>query len=426
MAITNIPYGSPLAVKAQSIALFAACMQRTSTLGRMTGKFPTDVKAQGILRLQTSTDLPIVRTMDLTKKAGEEITFDIINPVNGKPIMGSAMAEGYGESMTFDQDSLRIQQTRKPISAGDVMSQARTPHDLRKLALAQGQGYMNRLEDQRNFVHLAGSRGFHNDVEWVVPTASDADFASIMVNPVKAPTYNRHFMSTGGGIEHIQAAGNEITLTSADTMGTDLIDSVQAYIGEMTLPPPYIVFPGDEAAHDDPIRVLMISSQQYNQILQSTNFRTLQANALARASVAGNHPVFRGDALLWNNILIKKMPKPIRFYAGDAINWCASATSTTETTTDLVPAAFGANYAVDRAILLGGQALGEAYGAHNKSGFPYFMSEKELDHGDKVEILIGEISGKSKFRFLINHGDQSEYTDFGVMAIDTVSPLVTA
>ena len=29
-------------------------------------------------------------------------------------------------------------------------------------------------------------------------------------------------------------------------------------------------------------------------------------------------------------------------------------------------------------------ALGEAYGKHRKSGNPYFWSEKELDHGDKL------------------------------------------
>lgn len=95
------------------------------------------------------------------------------------------------------------------------------------------------------------------------------------------------------------------------------------------------------------------------------------------------------------------------------------ATSTTETSTDLVPSGFGTGYAVDRAILLGTQAFAEAYGKARQTGNPYFWSEKELDHGDKLEVLIGMVSGKSKVRFLINHGTQEEYTDFGVMAIDT-------
>jgi hypothetical protein len=40
--------------------------------------------------------MPIVRCMDLTKMAGDEVTFDLINPMGGKPIMGSRMAEGRG------------------------------------------------------------------------------------------------------------------------------------------------------------------------------------------------------------------------------------------------------------------------------------------------------------------------------------------
>ena len=153
--------------------------------------------------------------------------------------------------------------------------------------------------------------------------------------------------------------------------------------------------------------------------------RTLQANSMARAQNANMNPVLMGDALLWNGILIVKMPKPIRFYSGDSLRWCASYTSETETASDLVPASFGTSYAVDRAVLLGGQALAEAWGKHTKSGMPFFFSEKELDHGDKLEILLGAINGRSKIRFLIDHGDQQQYTDYGAIAIDSVVRLQT-
>ena len=144
---------------------------------------------------------------------------------------------------------------------------------------------------------------------------------------------------------------------------------------------------------------------------------------MARAQSAEMNPILMGDALLWNGILIVKMPKPIRFYSGDSLRWCASTASETETSTDLVPAAFGTTYAVDRALLLGGQALAEAWGKHTKSGMPFFFSEKELDHGDKLEILLGAINGRSKIRFLIDHGDAAQYTDYGVIAVDTAIKL---
>lgn len=423
MADTVIPYGAPQAVQVQSAGLFAASMQRPTTLNRLTGKLPQQSDAEGSLRFQSGNEMPIVRCMDLAKGAGDEVTFDLINPIGGKPIMGERYAEGKGDRMDFSQDSLRVNQTRKPISAGGTMTQKRTPHQLRGLARALGQNYMTRLEDQLKLVHLAGARGFANDVEWAVPLASDPDFADICVNTIKAPTRNRHFMSTGSGIESIAAAGNEISIATTDVMNIDLVDALRTKLDSMPLPPPPVRFEGDQMSQDAPMRVLLCSSEQYTSLVRSTNFRTFQANAMARANMAKQNPLFMGEAGLWNGILIVKMPKPIRFYAGNQLKWCASKTSNVETTTDLVPAAFGTSYAVDRALLLGGQALAEAYGKARQTGNPYFWSEKELDHGDKLEILLGMIAGCSKIQFQIDHGDAKEYTDFGVMAIDTAVAL---
>ncbi len=427
MGATTIPYGSPQAVKLQSAGLFAANMQRNTTINRLTGKFPQQAEAESTIRKQSSNEMPIVRCMDLQKMAGDEITFDLINPMGGKPIMGSEMAEGRGRSMSFSQDRLRINQARYPISAGDTMTQQRTPHELRKLSRALGENYMNRLADQLILTHMAGARGFHDNIEWAVPKASDADFAAIAVNTVKAPTKNRHWMSTGSGVESIKAAGNEITIATTDVMNSDLVDNLRTILDSMAVPPPPVIFEGDKMASDSPLRVLLVSSEQYTSFLQSNSgqFRTLQANAMARSQMAGNNPLFMGDAGLWNGILIIKMPKPIRFYAGDSLRWCQSYTSETETSTDLVPAAFGTGFAVDRAILLGGQALAEAWGKHTKSGNPFFFSEKELDHGDKLEVLVGAINGRSKIRFEIDHGDSKQFTDYGVMAIDTAVKLAS-
>lgn len=423
MGQTNIPYGSQLSNKVQSAGLFAANTQRNTTLNRLVGKLPQQAEANDTIRNQSSNYYPIVRCMDLTKKAGDEITFDLINPMGGKPIMGSAMAEGRGRAMSLDQDRLRINQARYPISAGDTMTQQRTPHELRTLARSLGQAYMDRLADQLILTHLAGARGFHDNIEWAVPKASDPDFAAIAINPVKAPTRNRHFMSTGSGIETVKASASEISLATTDVFNADLVDALRTQLDSMPVPPPPVIFEGDKMATDAPLRVLLCSSEQYTSFLKSTNFRTYQANAMARAQQAGMNPLFMGEAGIWNGILIIKMPKPIRFYSGDSLRWCASLTSETETSTDLVPASFSTSYAVDRALLLGGQALAEAWGKHPKSGVPYFWSEKELDHGDKLELLVGAINGRSKVRFDIDHGDSVQPTDYGVMAIDTVVAL---
>jgi N4-gp56 family major capsid protein len=423
MPQTVIPFGSPLALKAQSVGLFATTMQRRTNLNRLTGPMPKQADAEARLRLQTSTAYPVVRAMDLTKQAGDEITFDLINKTGGKPIMGERMAEGRGARMSFSQDRLRINQTRYPISAGGKMTQQRTPHELRSLARAQGQGYMDQLVDQLTVVHLAGARGFHTN-EWVVPTEADPDLPEIAVNPIKAPTYNRHFIAMSDGIEHFGQTAGDVNLLSTETMNLDVVDAIAATMDSMGYAPTPVKFDGDEMADDAPLRVLMVSAEQYMGFVKSGNIRLLQSQAAARSTNAKMNPIFRGDAGIWDNILILKMPKPIRFYAGNIIRYCADPTTEVESTAT-VPASFGTGFAVDRALLLGAQALAQAFGKESRSGVPFFWSEKLLDHDDKLEVLIGMIAGMSKIRFLVDQDGVQLPTDNGVIAIDTAVKIAT-
>lgn len=427
---TTIPYGDARAVQLQSVGLFAATMQRQTIINRITGQLPQQADAEKSLRWQSDNSMPVVRCMDLTKTAGDEVTFDLIKPVGGKPIMGERNAEGMGDAMSFSTMSLRIDQYRKPISAGGKMTQQRTPHDLRKLARAQADGYMKRLEDQLCLTHLAGARGMSNDAMWAVPLASDSDYSDIVVNTVKTPTWNRHYVSTGSGV--VQAADGSAgyaagALTSADVMNTAVIDSLRSLIDDMAFPPPPVMLPGDEAAMDDPIYLLLVSAQQYESIktANSQTFRTMQAAAQARASIAGQHPLFRGEVGLWNGILVKKMSRPIRFSTAVPAKYWPTASRYTANLAEssMTDATVTASTYLDRALLLGGQALAEAYGRTRQTGNPYFWSEKELDHGDKMEVLIGSIGAKAKVRFRLDHGGAGgeEDTDFGVIAVDTWS-----
>lgn len=426
-AKTGMRYGDPVAMVQQAAGLFAAHNQRNSTLARLTGKMPKGTAgAEATLRKQTTQHMPIVRCQDLGKGRGDEVTFHLLNPVGAKPIMGSRYAEGRGVGMKLSEDKLRVDQARFPIDLGDVMTSIRSPHDFRQLGRPVAQSLMDKYIDQSLLVHMAGARGSHNNIEWAIPTEADADFADIMVNRVKAPTKNRHYIADGGnGIKPFALNGGDVDLTTADLMKLDTLDGIRTTMEQIALPPPPVIFEGDKAAMDSPLRVLLVSPAQYSTFAQDSNFRQFQASALARASQAGGHPLFQGDAGLWNGILIVKMPKPIRFYAGDTIKYCASHTSETESSCT-VPAALGTTHAVDRAILLGGQAIAEAMAAHKDSSLPMFWSEKELDHGDKVELLLGTIRGVSKIRYEIDFGDGKQFTDYGVTAIDTVVPIIGA
>lgn len=403
----------------QAVGLFATHMNRNSTLNLLSGKMPAgEAGAEATLRKQTTSHMPIVRVQDLGKGKGDEVTFNLLNPVGGYPIMGSAYAEGRGVGMSLSEDKLRVNQARFPIDLGNVMSQIRSPADLRKLGKPLAQSQMDAYCDQSLLVHMAGARGYHDNIEWRVPTDAHANFNEIMVNKVKAPTKNRHFFADGAGISSVRVNSGEAAFATTDMFTMDTVDSMKTFLDEMALPPPIVKFEGDVAAEDSPLRVWLVSPSQYNKFSTQPGFRAFQGAALVRAGQAKQHPLFLGEVGLWNGFLIRKMPRPIRFYAGDTIKYCADFTSETESGIK-VPASFGEKFAVDRSIILGGQAVAEALAASDKSGVPFFWSEKEMDHGDKWELLIGSIRGVSKIRFDVNTGTRQEFTDYGVTVVDT-------
>lgn len=423
---TNAAYGDKTNMVQQAAGLFATHMQRNSTLNRLTGTMPKGTAgAAATLRKQTTQHMPIVTCQDLGKGEGDEVTFHLLNPVGAKPIMGSRYAEGRGTGMNLSQDKLRVDQARFPVSLGDSMTEIRSPADFRALGRPVAQNLMDRYVDQSLLVHMAGARGFHNNIEWVVPTEADPDFAPIMVNTVRAPTKNRHYLADGAGVQRFAVNAGEVDIASTDIFKMDTVDAMRTVLDQIPLPPPIVKFEGDKAAEDSPLRVWLLSPAQYNKFAADPSFRSLQASALARASQAGQHPMFLGEAGLWNGFLLIKMPRPIRFYAGDTVRYCASLSSETESTCT-VPASFASTYAIDRSIILGGQAIAQALASSKQSGIPFFWSEKLLDHDDKVELLIGAVRGVSKIRFEVDTGQGKEITDYGATVVDTVVPIIGA
>lgn len=422
---TNTPHGAPGAMIQQAVGVFSVCTQRNTQMRHLTGSMPkVDSAVAAAKGNQSKTTMPIVRADNLTKNKGDEITFHLDNPIGGYPIMGSDFAEGKGIGMSFSEDRLRVNQARFPIDMGNTMTQLRTPFDQRRMARPKAQKLMNQYIDQSILVHLSGARGFHDHkIEWSVPVASHPKFAEIMVNRVKAPSRNRHLVAGAGSVAEVKANAGDLTIATTDTLSMDVLDSVRAWSDSIPLPPSPVEFDGDQAATDSPFRVFLASPAQYSAFSTDPAFRAFQANAHARARLAKDHPLFLGDAGLWNGILILKNPKPIRFYAGDDIQYCAAYDTEMESTLK-VPASFGTTFAVDRGLLLGGQALAMAFGASEHSGIPFFWSEEKGDHGDKLEILIGAILGMSKVRFLVDHGDHKEITDNGVVVLDTAVKIM--
>jgi hypothetical protein len=425
----SIKYGTPEAVALLSDYLFQASQQKRTSINKMSAPFP---KGAGMKegRMQTSNHYPVVEAMDLMKGAGDEIKFNLRGPVFGKPFKGNENFEGKGLKMPWDQAALKLNFSAFPVYAGSKMDQQRTTHDLYTSARESAVDWVERFNNEASLVHLYGDRGFEMSGNWSVPLMSDPDFQAIMDNDVVCPTYNRHYMVNGDYIEPITAAASEISIATTDDMTLRTIEAIVTKNNESTYPVIGCKFDGDDMGVENPVGILLVSDRVYDQIKNSGNISTYEAQAVSRARMPGQHPIFQGAPMIWKNCLVIVQPKPIRFYSGNPLRHATSVTDATPVATDLVPAAFGTSYASDRSIFIGAMALGKVIGGHDASKYGvhkklagYMWSEEWLNHKTKLEVAAMMMQSYGKFRFDMTWGNQVQPTDYGVMAIDSVVPL---
>jgi hypothetical protein len=270
---------------------------------------------------------------------------------------------------------------------------------------------------------MAGARGSQNDKSWCLPFANDQLFASYMINPVLAPTYNRHLVVDGNNL--VQGGAQLGSIDSTDNWKLSTLDVLSEYLDAISFKLQPVRIPGDPAADDEPIKgLLMLDPQAWNQLLTDNtaghNIRSWQAAALERAKLSGPnmHPIFRGDIYMWNNILIRKMEHSIRFDPGDSVNIVTAANRLNATETQVtIPAISG--YRVTRSLLLGAQAFGVCLGSNASTGIEAAFKERSYDYESKYEAMGEWMGGESKLRFKFTNDDGNlEATDHGIVVID--------
>ncbi|HHL45300.1 MAG TPA: DUF4043 family protein [Gammaproteobacteria bacterium] len=88
MGQTVVGVGDPLAAKLYSRALFNETTRKNGFSAKMIGPAPKQGKAERKSKMQTSADYPFVRVTDLSKSAGDRVSIDLFNDIQGKPVMG--------------------------------------------------------------------------------------------------------------------------------------------------------------------------------------------------------------------------------------------------------------------------------------------------------------------------------------------------
>lgn len=425
MAQTNIPALSPLAVKRFSASLFANTLRGTTVMDNLMGKINPSMSMKKLAG-QTSPGMPIVRIDDLSSQAGDLVTVDLVDTLTGKPLMGDVNREGMGDKLVFSTMEVQINLSSKVIDAGGTMSQKRTVHKLREIALAQLNGYFPRLYAQTCLTHLSGARGFQTGVDWVIPLATDPDFGDIVINTIKAPTYSRHYVVDGTGLTK---GGLQLeSIVSTDALKLIHFDALRNILDDLDLPLQSVQMQGDNAAMSSKMWVFLASPSQYSLLLTEGALRAFQSNAVNRAAYFDRrHPLFAGEVGMWNGILVIKNDRAIRFGISAAYNYVAVADAATATeTASAINGSLGAGFVVERGILLGAQALACAFGRTEVSGMQYGWRENLYNFQSNREFMGEVMSGHSKTRFKIDDGTGVKIpTDFGVIAVDSAVPAVT-
>ncbi|EBW6364085.1 N4-gp56 family major capsid protein [Salmonella enterica subsp. enterica serovar Oranienburg] len=390
--------------KLYQVALFTAANRNRSMVNILTEQqeAPKAVSPDKKSTKQTSAGAPVVRITDLKKERGDEVSFSIMHKLSKLPTMGDQRIEGRGEDLSRADFSLRIDQGRHLVDAGGRMSQQRTKFNLVSSARTLLGTYFNDLQDQCAVIHLAGARGDFMADDVIVPLASHRDFQDIMINDVMPPTHDRHFF--GGDATSLEA------VDSSDIFTLGLVDNMALFIDEMAHPLQPVRMKGDELYGEDPYYVLYVTPRQWNDWYTSTSgkdWNQMMVRAVNR-SKGFNHPLFKGECAMWRNILVRKYAgMPIRFYTGSQVwvsdNDKAATMKQVEVKTT-----------IDRAMLLGAQALANAYG--QKDGGHFNLVQKKTDMDNRTEIAINWINGLKKIRFADKNG---RVNDHGVIAVDT-------
>ena len=425
--VTSVPSGSPLANKQYSKALAAMATRAPTALKMLTGPMSTEDSAMRKIRQQTTVDMPIVRVDELSKGPGDTVQVDCAHVVKLRPVMGDTNAEGRGAALKYSSQDVKIDMATLPVSAGGKMTQQRTPHSMRQNALMQLKGGMPRFRWQRMHAMLAGARGVQDGTDWILPLASDPEFADMMVNALKAPSYNRHWVASGATL--VQGGQALNTLATTDTFRLSHVDEFAAIWSEMAIRMAPIQIPGDPAAGDSPIKgVMLVDELVWNDFITDTtansNIRTFETNAMKRAQYGDlkAHPLFSGDVLMWRDILFRKVQTSIRFNASDAVAHVSAANRLAGTESNVtVAAALSTTHQVSRIVFLGAQAAACASGANQTSEETYSLLENRTNFGRNLEFAGEIIGAEQKLRWALpNEAGNDEVTDFGVAVIDVV------
>ena len=325
---------------------------------------------------------PIQVLLDLSKDAGDTISYDLSMQLTNKPVYGDDRLKGKEGALKFATDTIKIDQVRFGVSAGGRMSRKRVLHDLREVALARMSELWGRFNDEETAMYAAGARGVN--AEFI----EDLSYAGYAGNNFAAPD-SVHLMYSG-------AATSKASLAATDKMSLATIDKAVTKAKSMgggTTQIPRINplrFDGEER-----YVLLMSPFDEYNLRTSTSTGQWLDIQKAASAAQGQANPIFKGGLGVYNNVILHSHQIVVRFNDYGA----------------------GANVAASRSLFMGRQALVRANG-NAGSDLRMDWHEEMDDRGNELIISSSTIRGTKKARFQVPNGNTY---DLGLIAIDSAA-----
>ena len=338
------------------------------TVQQWDDRFFTEYLQENLFRPYMGTDENSVIQLkdDLSKKAGDSLTFALVNKLVGAGVTGTNTLEGNEEDMVSRSFRVYVDKIRHGVRVAE-MEEQRSAIDLRNAARSTLKVWM--MEKTRDdLIDALGS------INGTVYASADATAR----NAWMVDNSDRVLI---GALKSNYSATHATALANVDNTDDKLTPAAISLMKRIALEANPRVRPitvdGGERHY-----VMFCGTRTFRDL--SLNTTMTQANREARVRGLDN-PLFKGGDLIWDNVIVKQID--------DIPNYAAGA----------------AGIDISPVYLCGAQALAVAYAKRTTSRTEVF------DYGDKNGVAIEEIRGIEKMIFGSGSTDTADTKDHGVV-----------
>lgn len=360
MAVTEYGPNHPLAVRLWAKRLFVESLRETF-VDRFIG---TDKNS-------------IVQMRDeLTKSAGDRVTFGLRLQLVGAGVQGDNTLEGNEEALTTYNDTIIIDQLRHAVRSKGKMSEQRVPFSVRQESM---DGLKDWWADRIDTWFFNQAAGF----------TAQTDVRYTGLNAAIAPDSSHIYRPNSRTTDQSLTTGDEMSLAHIDIMIARAKGFSSA--GSGTIPMRPISYKGGS------YYVMFIHPYQTQQL--RTNYNNGAWADLQKARLLGSgsdeNPIFTGGSFLgiYNGVVIHesvRVPNGVHSTTGAAVTNAR------------------------RAVMCGAQALAMATGRDDSGPEKMNWVEELFDYNNQLGVAAGMIAGMKKTQF--------NSKDFACFVLATYSP----